>query len=517
MAINPDDLSDLPIYRRPIITPPMVDPSQIQAQPGTTPLSYTPQPPPLNAPPQIQPIPVNLHPSASAQAIAGMTPPSLTDPQYQPSKLRRVFSAIAGGLAGASGGAKVGMETGQALRDYKYNVAMQDYKNKLALAQEQQKAEEQTFRQATEPYRIAAPILSAESLAQRRADQTRQGDVGLGIKQEVADTGKANVAVKAKAESETERHHRIQEKYLQWKMDNPKLDDMQFLFSLTDPEDQEAFKAMYKELHPAQMLTPGEREQEKINVQSDPRNLPKETAISQAKGAGTQAAAVTPATPQQASLADQLAEKLHQNPDDYKAILNTTTDKAVKETALNKYLSTGGSLPKDLAPTARTAVLNAQTALGHIDNISKLLADPEIQKDLGPFKGRFLKAVNTIGDNILKKGPEAGVDQKIMQAYGQTKSAKEQQLLGLLAYLVTFEASSTSGTRPSWQLIHYLGSYSPRPEEELSRFLGSMQAVKSSAQNRINSAYMPTERGQPIQDKNTKTTPKGLTYKRIQE
>lgn len=511
MADQDDDLGNLPIKRLPVITPPLVDPNMIQAVQGGNPLSYTPSPAPPDVVPQVQPVPVNLHPSVSAQHIASMTPPSINDPQYRPSGLRNVLNAIAGGLAGAAGGPQVGMETGAALRDYKYNRAMQDYKNKLALAEAQQKAEQQTFEQAIKPYQVAAPLYTAESLAERRAAQTRQTDIGLGIKRELAQTAARKVDVQAAGQQSQAEHRKAIEKYMQAKLDNPKLDDAQYMFNLP-PDEQEAFKKMYQSLHPNQTMDPRTKAYQtamgRLGAQSSPEGLAAAENIARVQGVGRQAALGTIATPAQQELADQLTAQLVKDPDNYKAILDVAgTNLAVREHALSSYLK-GDDLPKQMSTTERTAATNSRTVLSHIENIKSLISDPEVQADLGAIKGRMMKAINAIGTDVLKKGPEGSGVGDIIQRYGATKSAKEEQLLNLLAYLVTFEASSTSGTRPSWQLIHYLNTYSPRPEEDIAHFVGSIKGVEASALTRIKSAGQFTKGGMPM-DQNVKTTPQG--------
>ena len=51
---------------------------------------------------------------------------------------------------------------------------------------------------------------------------------------------------------------------------------------------------------------------------------------------------------------------------------------------------------------------------------------------------------------------------------------------------------------------------SPDPRMEASRFAGAMQAVEDSAVNRINSAYVSSSSGMPIEEVTKGTTKSGF-------
>jgi len=438
-----------------------------------------------------------------------MKAPQRDDPQFKNSRLRTVLNAIAGGLAGAGpGGAEAGIKVGAALRDMKYNQALDQYKTNLGLAKT--KAESEAGRQkigATEAT-VENQSLTAESLARAREEQARAATTR-------ADTGRLN-------QQSLARHRLVLDDYIRWKQANPKLSDMQWLMTL-DPEDREDALEIIKQAHAAKQKTDEEiaateraKLQASIDVKSEPGNLGKQAATAAATGgASAESRALGAARgelgaenlPKNVERTKAFVSQLERDPDSLHTIMaQVPADQ--KPAVLGAYLAKGNDFSKKLAATQATAVENSKVALGHAANIETLFNDPEIQNTLGPLSGRIAEAVRAYGGKAPgDKGVEFKSEAERQAAQteilnklttGGSLTKKQQQLMGLLAYLVTFEASSASGTRPSWQLINYLGSRSPQLKMDPEAFLGALESVKQSASTRIEQAYKPTKQGMPV-------------------
>ena len=174
-------------------------------QPNQVPINQVPSPNPIQptpAPPQpaIQPAPM----TQGQKMQANLVPPQINDSAYKNSKLRTVFNAIAAGLAGASGGAEVGMDVGSRLRDAKYNAAKQVYDTKLKQASGLQDIEQEQFGRGKAE--------SAAKTAQIKATADEENKAVLDrIKQQNADTDKKreedNAEIKRKMSEVTKPHN----------------------------------------------------------------------------------------------------------------------------------------------------------------------------------------------------------------------------------------------------------------------------------------------------------------------
>jgi hypothetical protein len=284
---------ELDEYGRPRLISPVVGmsrmspPPQIPEPPAQTSLPQYSQPPQMPSPVAVATgdpfAPIHAQPATPGpyqqQILNRAAPPDINDPQYKNSRLRTVLNAIAGGLAGAAGGPEAGVKVGAGLRDAKFNRAQEAYdrqtedlKLKAGIEKEQQTRGE---KEVTETTQRGTAILSGEK---------KQSDAALGEK-------KLDLATKEQASKDK---HRLElGKYTEWKMNNPKLDDLQYFMSLPD-EDVPAAIAMMKKVNETKGNTPeakgaikAAQTQADINTKSLPENLRKEQQITAATGAGS--------------------------------------------------------------------------------------------------------------------------------------------------------------------------------------------------------------------------------------
>lgn len=151
-------------------------------KPVVAPVMQAPQQP-IN--PNFSPIPIQPSPATPAESqLSNLQLPERS--QFHNSKLRTVLNAIAGGLAGASGGAKVGLTTGQELRDQPYNRAMEDYGTKVARLKTLRESEKEQVGRSEKEIELGVRRGTGEATADYKG---RTAD----INQEKADTQKQNI------------------------------------------------------------------------------------------------------------------------------------------------------------------------------------------------------------------------------------------------------------------------------------------------------------------------------------
>lgn len=470
-------------------------PAQVINQPDAT-LARVVAPEAMTPQQGIQPVsPLPAQAALAAAPVRSITPPQINDPAYRNSRLRTVMNAIAGGLAGAAGGPKAGIEAGSYLRDLKYNRAMQDYNTNLALTEKKVKSEEERQK-----------VGNLEYLSPFKAEA-----IGAKANKDIASVGQTDRKLTTQEEENKSKELRrtVLNKKTQFEIDYPDRNPLEYKMHLS-PEElkvaEEIEKTEAENKANAGVGAANAKVQGAIDVKADPKNLPKEAATSSAtgfagavaRGQGTETAKLNNENlPQNVDRRQQYVAQLHKDPDSFHDIIKLVP-KELQPAVIMDFFNSGGNINKKLSPTVTTAVNNSRVALAHAANIEKLFNDPEIQQGLGPISGRLNQVVSAYGGKA--PGDQASTEkagQAIIEA-GKGLTGKQQQLLGLLAYLVTFEASSASGTRPSWQLIQYLGSRSPQLKFEPDRFKGALEAVKQSAVARITSAYAPSDMGQPI-------------------
>lgn len=426
----------------------------------------------------IAPQPMAMAPPGPAQAgIAALHAPQMSD--YPVSRGTKILAAIAGGLAGASGGARTGIETASAITHGPYNKAVDQFGRNTDLLKLQ--AGEEAKRQEL-------PIKQASTQANV---QYKSGD--LDVKRENADTNRGKLD---NAKTNTESiiaHRKALEEYNAAKAANPKLDDTQWAYAGKTPEEQQARQDFVKENNEFKRLSTeevadraGAVKTKQLEAQDTP--LGRRVAINQPVQKATEIAEIKdkmPLSPDTEAAVNGAVARSKANPDAIHDIAKEVPGGPRGKAAYWARLAEGNiPIPKQITDkTVQTAVTNAQTAIKHVKTIEQLVKDPEIQSHLGPIMGRITELGQTIGAPILSS---------------KDGGAKEAQLLSVLRYLVTFEASSTSGTRPSWQLIKFLQGTSPSAHLDPEKFRGALDGVIASAGNRIEAAYEPSSMGKPV-------------------
>jgi len=459
----------------------------------------------------IQPVsPLPAQAALEAAPVGSIAVPQRDDPAYRNSRLRTVMNAIAGGLAGAAGGPKAGIEAGSYLHDMKYNRAMNDYTNNLGLQEKKVKSEQE--RQKVGNLEYLSPYKATALTAKADKDIASVGQ-----------TDRKLTAAEEENKSKELRRQVLNEK-AQWELANPGRNPLEFKMSLSPEKLKIAEELEKTEAENKANAGIGAKDtalQHSIDIKAEPGNLGKQAATASAtgfagavaRGQGTETAKLNNENlPQNVDRRQQYVAQLHKDPDSFHDTIKLVP-KELQPAVMMDFFNSGGNINKKLSPTVTTAVNNSKVALAHAANIEKLFNDPEIQAGLGPISGRLNQIVSAYGGKA--PGDQAATEkagQAITEA-GKGLTGKQQQLLGLLAYLVTFEASSASGTRPSWQLIQYLGSRSPQLKFEPDRFKGALEAVKQSAAARITSAYAPSDLGQPTGA--AKSTPEDDFWKDI--
>lgn len=413
--------------------------------------------------------------------LESIQPLNREDPQYKNSRLMTVINAIAGGLAGASGGPRVGAEVGSLLHDSKFNRAQANQDRVVNLLKTQSASEEKR---------------SAEGIQRgghQSLDTSRQVKAGQEEKKIDISQQKQDLATKEQASKQA---HRLElGKYTEWKMANPKLDDLQYIMSLENPEEQSAAVAMIKKIQEGKQKSP-EQIQEESKARATGAAEVAASPLGARAAANTTASRVTatdvahanaPVSETDKAALDNFVSQARTSPDSWHNIYKEVPPKLKPKFAA---VTADMTIPKGLDKVAENAVRNAQIALKHADSVEQLINNPKVKEHIGPIAGRISEADQLIGTSITGT-PE---EERLVQA-----------LMGMERYLITFEAASVAGSRPSWQLIRYLQGSSPQTKFNESRIRGSLDAVRMSAGNRIDASYSNYSKGRSVDTKKTKS------------
>ena len=470
----------------------------------------------------IQPVsPLPAQAALEAAPVRSITPPQINDSAYKNSKLRTVMNAIAGGLAGAAGGPKAGIETGSYLHDLKYNRAMQDYNTNLALTEKKVKSEEERQK-----------VGNLEYLSPFKAEA-----IGAKANKDIASVGQTDRKLTAQEEENKSKELRRQvlNKKTQFEVDNPGRNPLEYKMNLS-PEELKAAQEIEKEEATnkanagvgAAGAKAAATENAKLDV--DTKRIGDVATVAGARGQAVargrevgaeQGRLQIEKMPENVKRIGQIAHQAIGNMDQFEEIMKNV-DPRLKAATVSQVLDSK-DLQNVLKPTQKTAVENSKVGLAHARTIQSLLDDPEIKGDWGPGMGR-LEAImsryggksyadNATGDAEHSRDAIATANDILTNVHKLGITGKQQKLLTSMAYLVTFEASSSSGTRPSWQLINYLKEQSASPRMNMDRMQGALDGVVSSITNRVNSAFKKTEGGFPVGE--TKSTPEDDFWKDI--
>jgi len=134
-------------------------------------------------------------------------------------------------------------------------------------------------------------------------------------------------------------------------------------------------------------------------------------------------------------------------------------------------------------PQAKVSIQNAQTSIGHINNVMGYLKDPEIQANVGPLVGRL---------SLLKS--KTGKPQDDYWNVDLTSlSQKEQAYLTSLQQLLNWEVKNVSGNRPAAQVFDRLKATSANPYMNVQQQKGALEGIYKSVNVVINSALGKTD------------------------
>jgi hypothetical protein len=449
--------------------------------------------------PQIQPTAAGPAQTAIESApVPPLAPPQRGDPQYTNGRLRTVLNAIAGGLAGASGGPKVGMEVGTSLRDSKYNRAMQDYNTNLGLRTQQAASESNRQKIGETAAGLAPKIVTADSLANSRAGNL--------------EVRKGELTVKQDDQKSKQSHREELGKYTEWKMQpgHEKLDDLQYLTSLSEDEAPAAL-AMLKKINEAKGNTPEAKAANatavrQANIDTDAANIPKIAAVSGAKGFATASNAAAGRTAEEGSQITTEMQTSYQNLLKNDPTTATATLKMLPPGARLKLLNQAG-IPAALPAKEQERLFNSKITLAHVGTARKLATDPMISKNLGALSGRLEIIKGKIGTG----DPDTLDYSKAIANLKPTEARKMGEFLNFLNYMVVWESTNLSGTRPAQRLIESLRETGARASMSQDRLLGALDAIDKSVKNTIG-AILPN---QDAGKKETKKTSSGDSYEVI--
>lgn len=167
---------------------------------------------------------------------------------------------------------------------------------------------------------------------------------------------------------------------------------------------------------------------------------------------------------------ESYVRQMKENPDIYHEIGNPDLKNNV---AMAWEKSTGLPVPRKISTQAQDSERMSQLAIAHIGKIREILADPEIQKNIGPIAGRMGTLEQNVGDTFFKTGPQA---------------AKEQELRTRLRYLLFQEGKALLGGRPAAVLIKELEQASANPKMSMDIMAGALNGAEGAGKLSIEEA-----------------------------
>ncbi len=461
-----------------------------------------------NLPSPIQMAPIL--PGQQAEMNLGK-PPVYGDAQFAQGKLRTVLNAIAGGLAGAAGRPEIGRE----LRDQPYTRAVQRYQSQLAPIKAQEAIEQERVTRSEKEQQLGIQKLQAQNLYTHRELQDEIA------KEKLAEAQRVNTAnIEYKKGMSTDRIQRLD--LLRRKLPIEQLKD----YDQLSPQMQEQFANMYEAMHPLkpdtfekyQAMTPEEQKQfqdfktkqaqavaqGQFNVTGSPKAI---EVTGQKAGAVSKERTKARWEVEEEKVSketDALAMQAINDPDSYWNYFNKVPragrDRFIDKT--NQIIGMGKAT-KPINQQQQKTVDTAKTTVLHVNRLNELIDDPELQARVGPLQGRLSELNQTIGTEAFHRMTEEEKFARI-QSVGTSGSisAKEAEFLSLMKYLVLFEASSTTGSsRPSWELVKYLGQ-TQGAKFDVEKIRANLKAAKEAAVYRIQGIYGPSSKGMPIEQPN---------------
>ena len=256
-----------PQISQPEIQPQVAPPENFHRQQVVLPEQ---QPQRAVVPPNFSPVDVPKRPYLPGERPTAEQQPEVSKPDSKKMKFLRALGTVGMGIAMGPGGAMAGHAMfGKGPSDARMRA------RNLQLGKEQEEIEKQRFGEGEKSAELGIKRGTGESLDTAR---TLTAD----IKQQQADTA----ASKAKSYEDNiaslTAHRTALEK---------KVSDLERIIEMPPGPDKEAAIKVYQQLKQTQKETTAEKVQQTIDVNADPKNLPKLAATAKAKGVTPQAAA----------------------------------------------------------------------------------------------------------------------------------------------------------------------------------------------------------------------------------
>jgi hypothetical protein len=447
-------------------------PGPSQAQP-TVPIPPPPGPSPVAAMPREQ------------QLENALPIPDPNDIKYHQSRLRTVLNAIGAGLAGAAGGPKAGIETAESLKYGAYNRDVQRAQTQRELLKPQVASEVERRRAGEESTRLETGAETAKSLAKQRTEKEELEREKIRQQQERINQAheKQNDLVQYRKDMEALK------KYIADKKTDPItianwLDGAGPGDEELTPEERDIVKKRRHDLWVEEKARQTEAEAGALTTAREEAKA--EVAVSPL---GQQAAAVTSGA--RAGAAEKARETVQQElvtPEieaQYKAAIKTdptTAGEIIKNLpAAAKAKLMADSVPKKLTARSEERLVNAKITLAHADSAIKMATDPEIARLLGPISGR----IQIIKGKVGSGNPDYLDYDKAIANLKPDEARKMGEFLNFLNYMIVWESTTLSGTRPAQRLIEQLITTGARASMSQDRLLGALDAVKRSVGNTI--------------------------------
>lgn len=417
---------------------PNITPVQVAS---ASPPIIAPNPPVQSQTQQIQPvnIPMASAGPAETQALAlSQQMPQIAD--YPQSRGRTILNAIAAGLAGASGGPQVGLQTAKSLTNVPYQRALEDWQRRVAALQLPLQTE------------AAQYARGAKGVELGETEATRRQSADIAAKQQ---------QIEADRLKEKDNYDRIRLDIERDKINKPS-QLKEKLNYLKDPNLRKELEYLYE------LKNEGKRKtrEEKAAEEEDALKLRQKYAktIAMATEEGYQE--VKKKAGEDPDLLARALTQRQQNPQFFENWLKA------QSTPQKSWLLRVMDTPPFLPAKEQTAYTSAKTTLGHLDSLKEMIKDPYIKANIGPIVGRIQSAEGAVGGNPVGATPE--------------QAQKEQQFLSFLTLYMIWESTNLSGgNRPAWQLIQAVKSASPAARMTPERFMGAIDAGEKSIGNRM--------------------------------
>ena len=497
MTIVPPEMPQFDEFGRPIQKYPVVNTGAMPVAQAQMPAPVA-QAPAAQAPVAQMPAPIadqfapvqlpTVPPNPAQQGITALTPPNREDPQYRNGKFRTIMNAVAGGLAGAANPA-AGVQVGSALHDMKYNRAMQDYKTKLGSLQAQDVAYQEPVAQGEKEATLGIQRGSGQALGAYRSVEAGAAQDRARVAQEESDRKKDADKVKAS-------RSKMLNQLTQHQIDNPKVDDLQYIASL-EPEDQPDAIKLLQQMHEAKqssldLIEAQHKAAAKGTIAGGgtPGALGQVEAKAEAQARGQSRGAEEGKPEIDESTLNALVSKAKVDPGSAESEVKLLPDKQKRQVLA--AMGASGDVLQHLSTREQDRLYSSYITRNHTANVRELLKDPQIVQNLGPVAGRLEIIKGRIGTGGQQEPDQLDTSKVDMSKMSPTGQQKMGEFLNYLTYMIAWESTNLSaGTRPAWQLVKMLQATGPRASMAPDRIEGSLKAVDRSIQSTIDGILHP--------------------------